>query len=56
MSWVSYPKSYSLSRCACSRSVRCVGIGGTRTIPIDVRLIAATNRNLRRGGTARVVP
>jgi len=33
--------------CAFCRSASSSGLGGTRTIKVDVRLIAATNRDLR---------
>ena len=43
------------SSCACSRSAL-IRLGGTRPIPVDVRLVSATNVDLARAMTPHVLP
>ena len=44
------------SSCACSRRARSRRVGAPRPIQVDVRIIAATNRNLERGGDGPALP
>ena len=46
MKWATSRWTCSRSCCARCRRKSFERLGGTKTIPIDVRLVAATNRNL----------
>ena len=45
--WASCRSTSSPSSSACSRRARVTRVGGTETIPVDIRLVAATHRDLR---------